>query len=110
MSFFSLDAKHASCMNTNQFMHAAIWSFLILMLALNGIWLLIKLELPSNGPRAWLPSLDLREFKLFVARQSNPSRRIAYSVIRYAWHICFLLLFLLPITLLAIGYFVSHVH
>jgi hypothetical protein len=59
MSFFSLDAKHASCMKTNQFTDAAIWSFFVLMLALNGIWLLIKLELPSNGPRAWLPAADV---------------------------------------------------
>ncbi len=97
-------------MKASAFTNAAIWSFFILMLALNGIWLVIKLELRSNGPRGWLPSADLREFKLFAARQSNPSRRIPYSVLRYAWHICFLLLFLLPITLLAIRYVVSHVH
>jgi hypothetical protein len=97
-------------MNDDPFTNAAIWSFLILMLVLNRIWMVIKLQLCSNGPRGWMPSADLREFKLFAARQSNPSRRIAYSALRYAWHICFLLLFLLPIALLAIGYFVSHVH
>ena len=97
-------------MNDDPFTNAAIYSFLILGAVLNGIWMIIKLELWSNGPRGWLPSADLREFKLFAARQSSPARRIAYNILRYAWHACFLLLFVLPITLLAIGYLISHVH
>jgi hypothetical protein len=94
----------------DSFAHAAAFSLFALIIALNGIWMIIKLELWSNGHRGWLPKADVREFKLHSDRQTSPSKRLPYNVIYYAWHERFILLFVAPLLFLGIGYFLSHAH
>jgi hypothetical protein len=89
---------------------AASFSLFFFMIALNGIWMVIKLELWSHGHRWWFTLDDLREFKLLATRQEKSSTRAAYTVLRYAWHTCFVLMFVVPLTLLGLGYIVSHTH
>jgi hypothetical protein len=76
----------------------------------NAIWLVIKLELWSHGSRRWFSVNDVRDLKLLAAHQTDSSKRIAYVILRYAWNTCFILLFVVPLTLLGIGYLVSHAH
>jgi hypothetical protein len=92
------------------FTRAASFSLFFFVIDINCIWIVIKLELWSNGYRGWLPKADVREFRLLSDRQVNPSKRLAYNVIYYAWHACFILLFVVPLTLLGIGYLLSRAH
>jgi hypothetical protein len=92
------------------FTRAASVSFFILIIAVNAIWIVIKLKLWSHGSRRWFSVNDVRDLKLLAARQSDSSKRIAYVTLSYAWQICFILLFVVPLTLLGIGYLVSRTH
>jgi hypothetical protein len=89
---------------------AASVSFFILAIAINAIWIVIKLELWSHGSRRWFTVNDIRDLKLLAARQTDSSKRIAYVTLSYAWQTCFILLFVVPLTLLGIGYLVSRMH
>jgi hypothetical protein len=94
----------------DSFTRAASLSFFILIIAVNAIWMIIKLELWSHGSRRWFSVNDVRDLKLLAARQTDSSKRIAYITLSYAWRICFVLLFVVPLTLLGIGYLVSRAH
>jgi hypothetical protein len=92
------------------FTRAATFSFFFLMIALNCVWLAIKGALWSGGRRPWFNLDDLRELKLIAARQENSSKRVVYDALWYTWHACFVLMFLVPLTLLGIGYLISRAH
>jgi len=97
-------------MQHDPFTRAASASLFIFVIAINCIWLMIKLELWSHGGRRWFSVNDARDLKLLAMRQSDPSKRAAYIALTYAWRICFVLLFVVPLTLLGIGYLVSRTH
>ena len=92
------------------FTRAASVSFFILIIAANAIWIVIKLELWSHGNRRWFSVNDVRDLKLLAAHQTDSSKRIAYITLSYAWQICFILLFVVPLTLLGVGYLISRTH
>jgi hypothetical protein len=45
-----------------------------------------------------------------AARQENSSKRVVYDALWYTWHACFVLMFVVPLTLLGIGYLISRAH
>jgi hypothetical protein len=92
------------------FTRAASISLFVCIIAINAIWIVIKLELGSHRSRRWFSIDDIRDLKLLAARQSDSSKRIAYIALTYAWRICVILLFVLPLTLLGIGYLLSRAH
>jgi len=92
------------------FTRAASVSFFILIVAVNAIWIVIKLELWSHGTRRWFSVNDVRDLKLLAARQTDSAKRLAYVTLSYAWQTCFVLLFVVPLTLLGIGYLLSRAH
>src|SRR5262245_42906923 len=97
-------------MPNDWFMRAASLSFFVFIIGLNCIWVIIKIELSSQGRRCWFTLNNLREFKLLAAQQEKLSTRRAYNALRYAWYTCFILMFVVPLTLLGIGYLFSHTH
>jgi len=92
------------------FTRAASFSLFFFVIAINCIWIVIKLELWSHGSRRWFSVNDVRDLKLLAAHQTDSSKRIAYITLSYAWQICFILLSVVPLTLLGIGYLVSRTH
>ena len=94
----------------DSFTRAASVSFFILIIAINAIWIVIKLELWSHGSRRWFSTNDVRDLKLLAERQTDSSRRVAYMALGYAWQTCFILLFVVPLALLGIGYLASRTH
>lgn len=96
-------------LTTEGFTDAAAVSFFILILLVNGIWLLMRHERLSNG-RQFFSWDEIRDFKQLEAQQTDSSKRTAYTAIRYAFNVCFTLMFIVPLLLLAIGYLRSHAH
>src|SRR5437773_5238160 len=94
----------------DSFTRAASLSFFILIVAVNAIWMFIKLKLWSHGSRRWFSVNDVRDLKLLAARQTDSSKRSANVILSYAWHTCFIPLFVVPLTLLGICYLVSRTH
>jgi hypothetical protein len=93
--------------NNDGFTNAAIASFFILMLLGNCIWLLLRQERLANGGK-WFSWDELRDFKQLVARQTDPSKRRAYMIMRYLLLACIALMFVVPLLLLGIGQIWSH--
>ena len=91
------------------FTNAAGISFLVLILAVNCLGLLMRQERLSNGGK-WFTWDEVRDFKQLAARQTNPSKRAVYTIIRYAFNTCFILMFVVPLLLLGIGFLRTHLH
>jgi len=91
------------------FTNAAGISFFVLILLVNCLGLLMRQERLSNGGK-WFTWDELRDFKQLAARQTDPSKRTAYRIIRYAFNTCFILMFVVPLLLLCIGFVRSHLH
>lgn len=92
------------------FTRAASFSFFFLAIVLNCVWLAIKAALWSGGRRPWFNLDDLRELKVIASHQDNSCKRTVYNALRYTWQVCFVLVFIVPLTLLGIGYLVSRPH
>jgi hypothetical protein len=92
--------------------HAASLSFFVFIITVNILWITVKAVLWAHGDRGWfiLHTRDLQKLKMLAAQEADSSTRISYEVLRYALHASFVLLFVVPLTLLAIGYLVSHAH
>ena len=92
------------------FTRAASFSFFLFIIAGNVLWVAVKIVLWSHGHRGWFFSYtrDLREFKLLAASEANPTTRRSYDILRYALHTCIALLFIAPLTLLALSSLMSH--
>ena|SRR2546425_756688 len=91
------------------FTNAAGISFLVLIVLANCLWLLMRQERLSNGGK-WFTWDELRDFKQLAERQKDPSKRAAYTIIRYAFNTCFILMFVVPLLLLGVGFLRSHLH
>ncbi|MEY2536290.1 MAG: hypothetical protein QOG67_30 [Verrucomicrobiota bacterium] len=92
------------------FTRAASFSFFVFIIAVNLLWITVKIVLWNHGHRGWfvLHTRDLRDLKLLAASETNPTTRRSYDILRYALHTCFTLLFIAPLTLLALGSLMSH--
>jgi ABC-type uncharacterized transport system permease subunit len=96
----------------DSFTRAASLSFFVLIIAINILWFAIKIVLWTHGDRRWLFSHthDMRGLKSLAAREEKAAMRLRYDMLRYAWNICFILLFVVPLTLLAISSLSQHAH
>ena len=89
---------------------AAIYAFFSLILATNVLWIIAKIVLWTHGYRRWFASDDFRDLKALAGRESDSTTRRQYDILRYSFHTCFALLFIVPLFLLALGSVLSHIH
>jgi hypothetical protein len=92
------------------FTKAASASFFVLVIAINAIWITVKIVLWSHGYRGWFGTKDLSQLKELAAREQDSAARSGYHALRYAWHTCVIMLFVVPLTFLAISFVSSHTH
>jgi|SRR5438552_13974772 len=94
------------------FTRAASLSFFLFIIAVSVLWLAVKIVLWAHGERRWfvLHTRDLRKLKFLAAQEADSPTRLCYDLLRYALHTCFVLLFVVPLTLLAISSFSRHSH
>jgi hypothetical protein len=95
---------------TDSFTRAASFSFCAIILVLNVVWITIKIILWSHGYRGWFDTKDLRQLKELALAQAESTSASVYNVLRYSWRALFILLFVLPLTLLAISWITQHTH
>jgi hypothetical protein len=84
-------------------------SFFVFLLLVNCLGLLMRQERLPNGGK-WFTWDEVRDFKELAARQADPFKRVAYTIIRYVFNTCFILMFVIPLLLLGIGFLRSHLH
>jgi|GEM_PF-2746096 len=91
---------------------AATISFFVFIIAVNVLWITVKIVLWAHGDRSWfsLHTRDLQKLKSLALREQHSATRLCYDVLRYALHVSFVLLFVVPLSLLAINSFVVRAH
>jgi hypothetical protein len=96
----------------DSFTRAASLSFFVFVITINILWFAIKIVLWTHGDRRWLFSHteDMRSLKSLATGQQDSAARLTYDLLRFAWNTCFILLFVVPLTLLAIRSLVRHAH
>jgi hypothetical protein len=95
---------------SDSFTRAASFSFFIIIIVLNVVWITIKIVLWSHGYRGWFDSKDMRQLKELALSRPDSTTGSVYNILRYAWLSLFTLLFALPLALLGISYLTHHAH
>jgi hypothetical protein len=92
------------------YLHAAWSCFIILLLLLNTFAYCIKALLWTRGLPASLiwHHHDDRNFNKLIPAESDPDVRRKYVALRRAFRVCCLLLFVIPLTLVAVSYAVRY--
>ena len=90
---------------------ASFW-FVGFIIAVNVLWIIVKIVLWAHGDRGWfaLHTRDLQKLKLLAAEEADSATRLSYDMLRYSLQASFVLLFVVPLTLVGIAYLVSHTH
>jgi len=96
---------------SDSFTKAASVSFFVIVIALNLVWITIKVILWSHGYRGWFDATkDMRRLRELALSQADSTASSAYNLLRSSWHTLFVLLFLVPLILLALSWFAQHTH
>ena len=93
------------------FTEAASVSFFVIIVALNVVWITIKIILWSHGYRGWFHATkDVRQLRELALAQTGSTAASAYTVLRSFWRTLFVLLFVLPLIFLGLSWFMQHSH
>lgn len=92
------------------FTRAASLSLFFFIIAINVLWLVVKLVLWKNGHGVWfaLRMDDLGKLKSLATGEPDAAKRRRYQILRNALQLCWSLVFIVPLLLLAVGALVSH--
>jgi hypothetical protein len=90
------------------FTRAATDSFFVFLAAVNAISVDIKLRLWKAGFRGWFNINDLRDLRMLAAREPDSRSRAACNRLHLAWHVCFVLVFIVPFAFLGLAFLSSH--
>ena len=93
------------------FTKAASVCFFVIIVALNVVWITIKIILWSHGYRGWFDATkDMERLRELALVQTASSTASAYNILRNSWRTLFVLLFVLPLILLGLSWLVQHFH
>ena len=93
------------------FTKAAGVSFFVIVVALNVVWITIKIILWSHGYRGWFDATkDMRRLRELALAQADSTAASAYNILRNSWRTLFVLLFVLPLILLALSWLTQRSH
>jgi hypothetical protein len=96
---------------TDSLTKAASVSFFVIVVALNLVWITVKIILWSHGYRGWFNATrDMRRLRELALGQTDSTVASAYNILRNSWQTLFILLFVLPLILLTLSWLTQHSH